>query len=218
MAGRVQPQSGEGFSLGAAADFSQGIAALGGAVAQSSAMRAQASYQAKLGEINSRLANWQAQDAFARGGYEGNRAILKGNEVANEARGAQAAGGIDVNSGSALDVQNRSRTVGAMDALTIANNATREAFGYKVNAINSTASGQFAASSAQNQATNSLIAGGISSLAYGLKGADSIWGSSGKTPQPDQDYNFSGNPGGVDLGYGASYSLPADNSSLLTQG
>jgi hypothetical protein len=50
-------------------------------------------------------------------------------------RAGIAAGNIDVGYGSAVDVQADAAHLGELDALTIRNNAQREAWGFKVEAI-----------------------------------------------------------------------------------
>jgi hypothetical protein len=51
-------------------------------------------------------------------------------------KAAQAASGIDVNSGSAVSVQASERMLGMLDALTIRSNAARAAYGYQAEAGN----------------------------------------------------------------------------------
>ncbi|HLA14756.1 MAG TPA: hypothetical protein VJZ25_07010 [Gemmatimonadaceae bacterium] len=87
---------------------------------QGDAARARGEYLGAMEEQNAKLADWQAEDAIARG-----------YETAFKHRGAQraalAAQGISVGSGSALDVQ-------LDDELIIRNNARLAAWGYRVEA------------------------------------------------------------------------------------
>lgn len=67
----------------------------------------------------------------ARVGIEGQKTRSNiGSIVAN-----QAASGIDVNSGSAVDVRASAAELGLMDAMTIRSNAVKEAYGYQVQSV-----------------------------------------------------------------------------------
>lgn len=81
---------------------------------------------------NAQLAEWQAQDAEARGEANAKIARRKTEQVIGEQRVRLAAQGVDVNRGSALDVQADAAYLGELDALTIQNNAAKEAWGYRV--------------------------------------------------------------------------------------
>jgi len=49
-------------------------------------------------------------------------------------RAIYAAGNLDVNTGSPLDIQANTEQIGRLNSLTIRNNAAREAYGYQANA------------------------------------------------------------------------------------
>jgi hypothetical protein len=63
-----------------------------------------------------------------------------------------AASGVDINSGSAADVQANTATIGALDEATIRNNAAREAFGYTTQATDYLTRARFARTAASNAA------------------------------------------------------------------
>lgn len=46
-------------------------------------------------------------------------------------KAAEAAGNVDVNSGSAVDVQSSAAALGELNAITIRGNAAKEAYGYE---------------------------------------------------------------------------------------
>lgn len=91
---------------------------------------------AQLSDYNAGVAELQAADAVARGGLDQSLSRQQTKQVIGSQRAGQAAGNIDVSMGSALDVQGDAVFLGELDAHTIANNAAREAWGYKVEAYN----------------------------------------------------------------------------------
>jgi hypothetical protein len=143
---------------------------LGNAYAQSQAAEAQGNFQKEMGDLNARLAEKASDEALNRGTFESNRAIQKGRQAAASARVAAAASGIDPFSGSARDVIDSGQQAALTDALMIKNNAVREAWGYKVEAINSRTTGQMAQLAGRNEARNSLLTGLTRAAAYGVEG------------------------------------------------
>lgn len=102
-----------------------------GQINQQAAMGAQQSYMAQLSRQRQALADQQAQDAIQRGQV----AEQKQRDLTKQRIGTQqaalAAQGTDL-SGSPTDILGDTARAGEMDALTIRNNAAREAYGYKV--------------------------------------------------------------------------------------
>lgn len=160
--------------MGAAMGISmaaQGGASIGGAYAQSQALRSQANYQEQVGRTNSQLSDIKAQDALQRGDEAATRNQVATRGLIGTQRADLAAQGIDVNSGSASDVQASSSGLGALDSLNIKNNAWREAWGYKVQGMNDTFQGQFEAMSERNAASETLMTGGMRAVSdYGQAG------------------------------------------------
>ena len=137
--------------------------------AQVQAQKAQAQYQKQVMESNIRMANIQGKDAVRRGDRDSSRAISYSKKVRGAQRAAMAAQGIDVNSGSALDIQDETAAMGELDALTAKNNAWREAWGYKVQALDYGAKGQLMAEAARNESRNTMLTGGLQALRYGAE-------------------------------------------------
>jgi hypothetical protein len=103
---------------------------------QAYAAKAMGEYESKIDLQNASLSDQQAQDALQRGQIEESRQRLQTRQTIGASRAAQAASGVDVSSGSAADVQASEAGLGELDALTIRNNAQREAWGYTVQGIN----------------------------------------------------------------------------------
>lgn len=65
----------------------------------------------------------------------------------------QAASGLDVNSGSALDVRSSAAELGELDALTVRSNAAKEAYGYQVQGVGQEAQSNLDTFEAKNDET-----------------------------------------------------------------
>jgi hypothetical protein len=90
--------------------------------------------QAQLAEYNAAVAEVQARDAIVRGEEEANLFRSRTRLLIGEQVAGYAAGNIDVGYGSAIDVQADAAFLGELDALTARTNASREAWGFRVEA------------------------------------------------------------------------------------
>src|SRR6185295_14758246 len=93
-----------------------------------------AMYQAAVAHNNSIIAENNAQYALAVGRSQAETQNYKTRELLGVQKARQGASGIDVNSGSALDVRRSTIDLGQLDALTILNNAGMKAAGYRAQA------------------------------------------------------------------------------------
>lgn len=126
-------------------------------------------YQGQVAKNNATIAGQNAQYAEQAGTEQATNAAMKGAAQGAAIKNAQAANGIDVNSGSAVDVQESQRETSQLDAETVLNNANLEAYGYTTQAINDEA-----------QSKQDEIGGVIGGAGDILSGASSIglkWGS-----------------------------------------
>ncbi len=101
-------------------------------VNQSNQMR----YGARVAEANAAMDRAAAQDAIDRGAKEEQRQYRKNAQVQGQQRVALAANGLEVDFGSAGDIQDDAKMIGWEDASTIRQNAIREAKGYEISAAN----------------------------------------------------------------------------------
>lgn len=85
-------------------------------------------------EYNARVAEAQGDDALLRGTEEEQRFRSTVRGLIGSQRAGFAAQGVNVGSGSAVDVQADAAYLGELDALTIRSNAQREAWGFRVQA------------------------------------------------------------------------------------
>ena len=116
-------------------------------------------YNQKVAEQNSQFAEQQAQDALQRGEVDEENHRMRIRQAIGTARASYAAQGVDVNSGSAVDAQGSIAYLGELDAITIRNNAAREAWGYRVNAYNYRAQGRMARYEGNAGATSTVLGG-----------------------------------------------------------
>lgn len=131
-----------GFALSIISLASSAIGAgmgIMGQVGANQAGQAQAAYQAQVAKNNATIARYNQQMAE----YDASIAAQKG-EAAATAQGlkdsanfgaikaGQAASGVDVNSGSAVDVQSSAAALGELNSMTIKSDSAREAYGYRL--------------------------------------------------------------------------------------
>lgn len=141
---------------------------LAGGVMGAQNAKQQGAYQAAIGAQNAGYKEMAAQDAEKRGAVQADQYRRQVGQMIGSQRAGFAGNGIDVNSGTAAEIQDDTAAFGEFDALTIANNAAREAWGYRVGAQNDLLNGKVALSNAKSAATGSIL-GGVGS-AFGSFG------------------------------------------------
>lgn len=156
--------------MGASAGIAfMGINSATSGIMQASAMKNRADFQKQQYEQNAAFAELQAEDAIRRGDKEAAAAIRRGEQVVGEQRAGYAASGIDVNFGSARDIQEQTMQISESDARTIKNNAWREAWGFKTQAESARTSGRFARAGGYAEARNTMLTGFGEAAGYGIK-------------------------------------------------
>lgn len=159
----ITKPAGGGFGAGAAASMSaiSALASIGSAYAQSQAMRAQASFNDKMAAINARFSQLRGDDAIARAEKDVKRRRLEAKKTIGAQRASFGAQGIALDSGTALEAQEETAAFSASDVLTLRNNAWREAWGYKVEAMTGQAHASIESSGTRFAAGQTLLTGGI---------------------------------------------------------
>ncbi len=164
------------------------------AISQSEASRAQGDYQRSQSYLNASLADRQGQDAIERGAADANTARRKGNATVASQKSQMAAQGLDVGAGGGSDeVLEATRTLSEAEQLNIKTNAWREAWGYKIAAINDRAEGDMAQIAGKGAAKQTLIAGGMQAVGYGASGYRAGPRNSGGS-ESTRSHSFAGNP------------------------
>lgn len=115
-----------------------GMAVAGGAIAAKSKMdsagaqASNAAYQAQVAENNAKVADQNAALETQSGEIQATNYGLKTRAKVGATTAQQGASGVDLNTGSSVDVRAGESELGALDALTIRSNAARRAYGYTV--------------------------------------------------------------------------------------
>ena len=149
-------------SLIAAATVVKGTNTITSAYSQSRAIKMQGEYQKNQLNFNSQLADLQAQDATNRGVKEADVKRKQTKQIIASQRAALAAQGVDVNQDTALQIQEDTAGLGAEDVQTIKNNAWREAWGYKVQALDYSSQAKYASNTANFNSRQTILTGGLS--------------------------------------------------------
>lgn len=131
----------------------------------SGATQAYSQYQAgraeqRLANFNARQAELQAQDAITRGREAQQRLRQQVKQVRGTQRARFAGQNVVVGRGSSAQVDAETQVIGELDALTIRNNAAREALGYRTEAIDRRLRGKFARIEGQQRAIGTLLTTG----------------------------------------------------------
>ncbi|CAB5082909.1 hypothetical protein IST4116A_01201 [Burkholderia cenocepacia] len=141
-----------------------------GASRQAAATASADQYQAEVARINQRLSGQYAQQAIDDGENKVAAKQQQTSGLIGAQRAAMAANGVQLDSGTPLRLQEDSAQLGAVDALTIRNNAAREAYGYQVQGLSYGQQAQLDEASA----SNALSAGSLNTFSSILGGAASV--------------------------------------------
>lgn len=148
------------------------VAGAAGAAQQGAASADAARYQAQVANNNALIAEQNAQRASRVGAEKATREGLKSRAMVGAAIAGSAAAGLDVNSGSPIDVIQTNREIGRLDQEQEVTNAAVTAYGYRAQGTN------FKAESGLDEAKASQaeIAGDIGAFGSLLGNAGSIAG------------------------------------------
>lgn len=129
-----------------------------GQIQQGQAAAAANRYNAQIAEMNATLAERRARDAVDRGAVEEQRKRQQVAQIRGQQTAAMAANGVDLTFGSPLDTIVDTAVLGELDALTIRSNAYREAYDYRVDAVNKRAGAQLDRMKADSAETGGYLA------------------------------------------------------------
>lgn len=141
--------------------------------AQSRALKAKGSYDESIANTNAAMADLAGKQTIEAGDIAASRKDLETRQKVGEELASEGASGVDVGSGSAALTRGGTGLVGAVDAMTIRNNAARRAFGYQVQGIQDRFQGKFAQLTAKSESEQSLVNGGLGAISGPL----SIYGN-----------------------------------------
>jgi hypothetical protein len=143
-----------------------GLMTVYGQIQQGKAADASAKYQAAVDRNNAILSDRKERDAILRGNEEERRQRVETSQRIGLQRASFAENNIDLGSDSVIDTLSDTAMTGELDALTIRNNAQREASGYAAEGMNYRAS-----------AENELMAGKNAKKASKINATASILGT-----------------------------------------
>lgn len=155
-----------------AAGSTSGMLALGSAAMSgyqsyqtANAQRQAASYQSQVDANNAKIATEQRSATIQQGQAQAEQSQLQEAQVLGEQKAALGANGVNMGSGSAVDLMATTKFLNAQDVNAIQSNAARTAWGYGVDASNSVAASGLASWQAKNNNPAGIGAmGGASSL------------------------------------------------------
>jgi len=136
------------------------------AVGQSNAQGAQADYNSAMADINIRRSKIQEADALVRGAKAASKYRNGVQGLIGSQKVAAAGQGIDVNSGTAADLQQETFDLGYEDAQTIENNAFRESLGFNQQAQDYKIVAQMGQASARTNQAGTILTGGLNAARY----------------------------------------------------
>lgn len=128
-----------------------------GQKAQAKAAANQAKYNSAVAENNALIAQRNASLAAQEGNAALETQLMENRAKIGAIKAAQAASGVNINTGSAVDVRSSAAETGQLSALNIRSNAIRKAYGYQQDAADyKTQAGLY-----DTQAHNEKVAGNI---------------------------------------------------------
>lgn len=136
-----------------------GLMASAGAV-QAYGQRQQGKVAQKIAKYNAAIARNRAADALKRGGIEAAEHRGRINALVGRQRAAIGASGAVVDMGATADLVRDTTVMGELEALTIKNNAMREAWGFETMATQSLFEGKAAKQAGTLGAVGTLLSTG----------------------------------------------------------
>jgi len=168
-------------SIGMGASLAGGIMGAIGAKTTAEDTQNMYNYQAGIAQINSKIDLQNADYARNQGEIQATQFGLKEAQQEAGIKVAQSASGLDVNSGSAVDVQRSQRQLGQMDLTQIRSNAAKTAYDFDVKSTMDL-----------NQSTLDIMGGTNAITAGNFAAASSILGSVGSVSSKWMSGNTAG--------------------------
>lgn len=150
-----------------------GISAFG-ALSGGASKGAMFDYQSGVALANAKIARQNEDFSLSVGERQAAKYGLKARYQAGEIKTAQGSSGINVNEGSAKEVQDSQHLVAGMDMATIRDNAARRAYGYYVEGEQDKAQARLYSDAARDSRRAGSI-GALTSLLSGVTSVSSKW-------------------------------------------
>lgn len=153
-------------AVGLGASLAGGLLSAFGASKEGAATQSMYNYKAQVAKINADINRQNAGWARDKGETEATQYGMKAAQQRGSIRAAQGASGLDVNSGSAKEVQRSQEAIKDIDMSQIRSNAAKIAYDYETKAFMD-----------ENQSKLDTMAGEYAKEAGGIKAAGSILGT-----------------------------------------
>jgi len=157
------------------------------------ATRNASNYQAQVALNQAQIAKQQAQSTAAAGEAATVQQQLKTRAQVGGLLAAQGASGVDVGSGSAVDVRSSAAELGGLDAMTVKSDYARAAYGYQTGATSAEAEAGLARQKADQAGTAGNLAafGSLLSGASGVAKQYGAWQAQAGNTAPPKSSEFS---------------------------
>ena len=132
---------------------------LAGSMMQAKGQTENADFQSGMMKQNAAFKYQTANETVLAGDTSADWQRVKAGQAIGTQRSVQAANGIDVNSGSSALIQDDTAMLGELDALTIQNNAAREAYGLRVQADQDRSNAKQTVKNGKTAAMGSILGG-----------------------------------------------------------
>ena len=145
---------------------------MGNSIANALSDLAESSFTAQQYRFNQQIAGLQSEEALDQGKEQQQVSQERTAELGGQQKAAQAASGVNVNSGSALITRRQTGEIGGLDFTTIGNNAFLKSLGFKIQGLNDAGQAGMAQLAGTNKAMNDLQAGSQELFQNVMKGID----------------------------------------------
>lgn len=163
-------------TLGTALSIGSSIFGAIGSISKGMSESNAASYNAQVSTNNAKIAKQNASYAAQEGEQREAMQQQKTRAEVAAIKANQAASGVDVNSGSALDVRSSAAETGQLNAITLKSNAIRQAYGFQTEATNDMAQASLDKSEAKSDMLGGII-GGATTFLGGVGSAATAYGT-----------------------------------------
>lgn len=163
---------------GAGLLFATASAAASGAAAGAEMQAAE--YNENLAEAKNKVMQKEAENVRTAGAIEAGETFQETEKVAARNRAQLAASGLDVGTGTAADIGEEVRSVGALESMTILNNADRQAMGLEARGRTGVLEAKQRKKTARMKGFTTILTSAASGYGMGLSGGSgNLAGSTG---------------------------------------
>jgi hypothetical protein len=161
-------------SIGMGSSLAGGVLSAFGSMNQGRAQSDMYQYQAGLARMNADIATQNAVYSRQQGELQAGKYGLKAAQQMGQIKTGQAASGLDVNSGSAVEVRKGQETVTHLDMDQIRSNAAKTAYDFDVQSENFRSQASIYDASAENSSRAGML-GALSSIVGTAGSVSSRW-------------------------------------------